>query len=161
MRSTEVSIIIRTLNEARYLPHLLEAIDAQRSEFRSEVIVVDSGSTDGTIEIAQSHGCRILMIAKEDFSFGRSLNLGCQAALCQYLAIIRATASLVMAAGYSARVAPLAAGAVAYTYGRHIGRTETYWSEHRTFAKYFPDQSAVPLQGIYRNNANSALLQST
>ncbi len=161
MRSVEASIIIRTLNEARYLPNLLEAIDAQRSEFRSEVIVVDSGSTDGTLEIAIAHGCRILTIAKEDFSFGRSLNLGCHAAFGHFLVIISGHCVPCHGSWLQRLLAPLAAGEVAYAYGRQLGGRQTHWSEHRIFAKYFPLESAIPQPGFYCNNANSALLKST
>lgn len=160
MSLVEASIIIRTLNEARYLPHLLEAINAQRSEFRSEVIVVDSGSTDGTLEIAHSHGCRIITIAKKDFSFGRSLNLGCQAATGDYLVIISGHCVPCHGSWLQRLVTPLADGIVSYTYGRQLGGPDTHWSEHRIFAKYFPEQSAVPQPGIYCNNANSAILRS-
>ncbi len=160
MSTVEASIIIRTLNEARYLPQLLEAIDAQRSEFRSEVIVVDSGSTDGTLGIAEAHGCLILRIAKKEFSFGRSLNLGCQAATGKYLVIISGHCVPCHGSWLQRLVAPLAEGLVSYTYGRQLGGTETHWSEHRIFAKYFPEKSAIPQQGIYCNNANSALLRS-
>lgn len=160
MRTAEASIIIRTLNEARYLPCLLEAIDAQRSEFRCEVIVVDSGSTDGTLEIAHSHGCRILTIAKKEFSFGRSLNLGCQAAIGDYLVIISGHCVPCHGSWLQRLVTPLTEGVVSYTYGRQLGGPDSHWSEHRIFAKYFPEQSAVPQLGIYCNNANSALLRS-
>jgi rhamnosyltransferase len=161
MRQVEASIIIRTLNEARYLPQLLEAINAQRSEFRSEVIVVDSGSTDGTLAIADSHGCQILRIAKEEFSFGRSLNIGCQAADGHYLVFISGHCVPCHGSWLQRLVAPIADGVVPYTYGRQLGGPETHWSEHRIFAKYFPEQSALPQNGIYCNNANSAILKST
>lgn len=160
VRPVEASVIIRTLNEARYLPQLLEAINAQRSEFRSEVIVVDSGSTDGTLEIAHAYGCRIVRIAKEEFSFGRSLNLGCRAASGEYLVIISGHCVPCHGSWLQRLVAPLAEGAVSYTYGRQLGGPETHWSEYRIFAKYFPEQSAIPQQGIYCNNANSAVLRS-
>lgn len=161
MRSIETSIIIRTLNEARYLPQLFEAIDGQRSEFRSELIIVDSGSTDGTLEIARSKGCKILKIAKEDFSFGRSLNIGCSEALGKYLIIISGHCVPCHGSWMQRLVAPLSEGEVEYTYGRQIGGKETHWSEHRIFAKYFPEKSSIPQLGIYCNNANSALLRST
>lgn len=160
MRPVEASIIVRTLNEARYLPDLLEAIDAQRSEFRSEVIVVDSGSTDGTVDIAKAHGCRILTIAREEFSFGRSLNIGCQAADGRYLVMISGHCVPCHGSWLQRLVTPLADGLAAYTYGRQLGGPETHWSEHRIFAKYFPEQTAIPQQGIYCNNANSALLRT-
>ena len=48
-----VSIIIRTLNEERYLRELLLSIKNQDFPNEVEVVVVDSGSTDSTIEIAK------------------------------------------------------------------------------------------------------------
>ena len=48
------SIIIRTLNEAKHLGRLMEGIYQQN--FRDwEIILVDSGSTDGTLDIAQRY----------------------------------------------------------------------------------------------------------
>ena len=77
-----VSVVIRTYNEARYLEELLLGIAAQeRPDFDVEVVLVDSGSTDGTLDIASQHGARIVHIRKQDFTFGRSLNVGCRAAL--------------------------------------------------------------------------------
>ena len=56
----QCSIIIRTLNEARYLGDLLTGISEQTYPASCrEVIIVDSGSTDGTLEIARRAGCRI------------------------------------------------------------------------------------------------------
>lgn len=54
-----VSIIIPTKNSARFLENLLESID--RQTFRSiETIIVDGHSTDGTVELAERHGARML-----------------------------------------------------------------------------------------------------
>jgi rSAM/selenodomain-associated transferase 2 len=54
-----ISIIIPTLNEERLLPSLLDAIVQQRTEH--EVIVVDGGSQDRTLDIAGDHGVRTLL----------------------------------------------------------------------------------------------------
>ena len=75
-----VSIVVRTYNEAKHLPALLEAIGAQTVPHAIETIVVDSGSDDGTLDIARNHDCRVVHIAKNDFTFGKSLNVGCEAA---------------------------------------------------------------------------------
>jgi glycosyltransferase involved in cell wall biosynthesis len=53
-----ISIIIPTLNEEGSLPSLLDAVFRQGAE--CEVIVVDGGSQDRTLEIARRHGVRTL-----------------------------------------------------------------------------------------------------
>lgn len=74
-----VSVIIRTLNEERYLPELLEAIKHQSSDdFETEIVIVDPGSTDKTRDTAQFCNARTTFIKKESLSFGRSLNVGCE-----------------------------------------------------------------------------------
>lgn len=74
--SPKAGIIIRTFNEEAMLGRTLEAIAAQ-SEQAFEVILVDSGSTDRTLEIARSFpGIRIIQIPKDEFTYGRALNIG-------------------------------------------------------------------------------------
>ena len=157
MSTPEVSIIIRTLNEARYLPLLLEAIDAQRCELRSEVVLIDSGSTDGTLEIAHEQGCRVLSISREEFSFGRSLNRGCEAASGSWMVIISGHCVPCHGSWLQRLIDPLLRGEADYSYGRQLGGPSTQWSETRVFEKYYPPISRIPQQGFFCNNANSAL----
>ncbi len=74
------SIVIRAYNEERYIGRLLEGI-RQQTIREVEIILVDSGSTDGTVSIAESFGAQIVSIPAAEFTFGRSLNLGVQAVL--------------------------------------------------------------------------------
>ena len=69
------SIVIRCYNEAAHIGKLLYGI-LQQTESHIEIIVVDSGSTDGTLRIAKQYPVKIVEIKPEDFSFGRSLNAG-------------------------------------------------------------------------------------
>ena len=55
---------------------------------------------------------------------------------------------------------PLIDGVVSYAYGRQVGDDDSYYSERRIFAKYFPENSDIPQKGFFCNNANSALLRS-
>ena len=78
MSNVLISIIIRTFNEEKYLNELLSSINTQDCDnYKTEVIIVDSGSTDKTIEIATQHNARITYIDKNEFTFGKSLNIGC------------------------------------------------------------------------------------
>lgn len=155
------SVVIRTLNEAQHLDDLLIMISAQRTQgLEVETVLVDSGSTDGTIEIAQRHGCIITTIQKSDFSFGRSLNRGCIRATGDILVFISGHCVPVDETWLQALCQPLIDDVASYSYGRQIGDDDSNYSERRIFAKYFPDVSAIPQEGFFCNNANSALLRS-
>ena len=157
MKKPDVSIIIRTLNEARYLPELLSGIENQKSEFSFEIILIDSGSTDETLTIASNYNCRVLHISRDDFSFGRSLNRACEAAHGEFLIIVSGHCIPHDQNWMQHLVEPLSLGHADYTYGRQIGGIDTYWSEQQIFSKYFPALNQIPQTGFYCNNANSAL----
>ncbi|PIR75749.1 MAG: hypothetical protein CO030_04375 [Candidatus Magasanikbacteria bacterium CG_4_9_14_0_2_um_filter_42_11] len=55
-----VSIVIPARNEEDFLPACLSAIDAQETDAQLEIIVVDNGSTDKTVLIAEGHGVQVL-----------------------------------------------------------------------------------------------------
>ena len=66
-----VSVVIRTLNESLYLAELLQNIKSQKKDvFDVEVVVIDSGSTDGTLKIAHDFGSRITFIDKKILPLG-------------------------------------------------------------------------------------------
>src|SRR4030067_158290 len=70
-----VSILIRAKNEEKYIGKVLDAVFNQTYK-NIEVIVVDSGSTDKTLEIARKYPVNIYEIKPEDFTWGYSLNYG-------------------------------------------------------------------------------------
>ena len=76
----KVSVIIRCKNEATDIGGVLCGLFSQQVDFAFEVIAVDSGSTDGTLDILKNFPVRVIHIAPESFSFGGALNTGCQAA---------------------------------------------------------------------------------
>jgi len=82
------SIIIRAYNEERHIEKLFKGIQAQDAPFDHETILVDSGSTDRTRDIAGRYPVRIVQIKPENFSFGYSLNTGIQHARGAYCVFI-------------------------------------------------------------------------
>jgi len=157
----DASVIIRTYNEAKWLPDLLEAVRRQNVDgFATETVVVDSGSDDGTLEIAEAYQCRIVHIRKEDFTFGRSLNVGCEAAHGDSLVFVSGHCIPVGERWLVDLVRPLREGKAEYVYGRQIGHESTKYSEKQLFRKYFPNKSCLPQADIFCNNANAALLKS-
>ena len=156
-----VSVVIRTLNEEKHLPELLESIRKQSSDyFDFEIVIVDSGSTDNTLEIAKSYSARITFIKKENFSFGRSLNIGCEFANGKYLLFVSGHCIPASDRWVHDIVLPLKEGSCLYTYGRQEARDTTKFSEKQLFSKYFPDANKIPQEGFFCNNANAALPKS-
>ncbi|MEO8376578.1 MAG: glycosyltransferase family A protein [Candidatus Sumerlaeota bacterium] len=153
------TIVIRAFNESRHLPEVLRRIYAQR-EKNVEVILVDSGSTDGTREIAEHAGARVLHIAKDDFTFGRSLNIGCRAASGQFLVFVSGHCYPVGAKWLDELMTPFANPEIGLSYGRQRGGPRTKFSEHRHFKKTFRDRDAIPQNGFFCNNANCAIRRS-
>lgn len=76
----EGSIVIRTINEKERLSELLDALAGQEFEGSQELIVVDNDSADGTPELAQEKGARVVNIPRDTFSYPKSMNLGVAAA---------------------------------------------------------------------------------
>ncbi len=69
------SIVIRAYNEEKHIGRLLTGI-FQQTVKDVQVILVDSGSTDNTVQIASTFPVEIVHIKPEEFSFGFSLNQG-------------------------------------------------------------------------------------
>lgn len=156
----KASLVVRTLNEARYLPALLQAVAGQRVQgLEVETVVIDSGSNDGTVEIAREAGCTFVTIRREEFSFGRSLNRGCEVAAGDILVFVSGHCVPTDEHWLQRLCQPLVDGVAHYTYGRQVGGEESRFSECRIFEKYYPPVSRVPQQGFFCNNANSAILR--
>ena len=156
-----VSVVFRALNEEKWFGDALEACRAQNlSGLDLEIVLVDSGSTDRTIEIAESYDCRVVHIPKSEFTFGRSLNLGCDAATGDYLVFISAHCIPAHENWLCNLVSPLIGGDAHYSYGKQIGHDVTRFSEHQIFAQYFGDHDKVSTTDFFVNNANSAIAKS-
>ena len=161
-KSPKVSIIIRTLNEEKFLSECLESIKLQNYDAEVEIIIVDSGSTDRTIEIGVFHGCKIVQIYKNEFTFGRSLNLGCKNSSGDILILLSAHCIPTTENWLRDLVYPITHNQCEYVYGRQIHRSGvSKFSEGMVFQKYYPPCCAVPQAGYFCNNANSAISRKT
>ena len=162
LRTPSVSIIVRTLNEAKFLPECLQEIGKQAYSGSVEVVVVDSGSTDETVCIAADFGAKIVHISKSEFTFGRSLNFGCAASCGEVLVLLSAHCIPDNENWLQDLINPLIEQTSEYSYGRQIPRRGiSKFSEGMVFKKYYPEQPSIPQVGYFCNNANSAILRTT
>jgi 2-desacetyl-2-hydroxyethyl bacteriochlorophyllide A dehydrogenase len=154
--ATAVSIIVRTLNEARHLPRLFAGIRAQT--FKSwEVVLVDSGSTDGTVELAAQHTPHIHHIPKEEFTFGRSLNLGCAHARGRYLVFVSAHTYPLNNTWLGNLVRPFDDATIGMVYGRQRALPASRIAEQRDLERLFDVASKILINEAYGHNGNAAV----
>jgi len=89
-----ISVVIPTWNEAASLPETLERLRSA-PEIR-EIIVVDGGSRDGTLEVARRFGCRTL---ESPSGRGKQLRAGCSEAVGDVVLMLHADTWLPSSAG--------------------------------------------------------------
>ena len=150
------SIIIRAYNEEKHIGRLLDGIHHQTLK-DVEIILVDSGSTDQTVSLAESFGARIVRIASDEFTFGRSLNLGIRAASHGLIIIASAHVYPVYQDWLESLLRPFEDERVALTYGKQRGPDSAKYSEQQIFHQWYPDVSKPKQETAFCNNANAAI----
>ena len=78
-RGVEVSVVIPCLNEANSLAY---CVDKARKAFEAaglsgEVVVADNGSTDGSIQIAEEHGARVIRVPEQGYGAALRAGIAC------------------------------------------------------------------------------------
>ncbi|PRD68573.1 hypothetical protein C6P61_10575 [Malikia spinosa] len=133
-----VSFVIRTYNEEKYIEEVIKKIKAQATNHDIEIIIVDSESTDGTVEISRKLGAKIVHITKSEWSWGRSLNKGIEASNSDYIAIISGHCILASDQWVETSIHTIQEGYDAI-YGRQIPiKGLDYFEEYELF-KWYPD----------------------
>lgn len=77
-KSTRVSILIPTKNAGAEFNQVLAALAKQKANFAFELLIVDSGSTDETLNLAGQYGAHIIQIPPHEFNHGLTRNYGIQ-----------------------------------------------------------------------------------
>lgn len=83
------TVVVLTYNGEKYLGELLDAVERQKVDGPVEVLVIDSGSTDGTLRIIAEHpAVRLVTIPNEEFGHGRTRNQAAHLARGRYVAYL-------------------------------------------------------------------------
>ena len=157
MASPETSIIIRTFNEEKHLPMLLESLNDQA--YRDfEIVVVDSGSLDRTRDIAAPWTNKLLRIDSHDFTFGYSLNVGIQAAGGLNAVIVSAHTVPVNESWLGNLIEPLHHELTAMSFGRQMGGHGSNFGEVKDLQRTFgPRRKVLYPPHFFAHNGNSAI----
>jgi rhamnosyltransferase len=165
-----ISIVIPVKDGGADLALCLEAISRQGVDDDVEIVVVDSGSSDGSAELARSHGALVHEIPPLEFNHGATRNLGAGLSGGETLVFLSQDAEPVGTDWLARLVAPLAADErVAGVYGRQLARLDAVPPERYFLDFLYGARPRVQAAGGARelsmdntlfSNANSALRRS-
>lgn len=150
MTPLRASVLIPVKNGGALLGTVLDAVLAQRCPWPYEVIVVDSGSTDASVDLTRARGVRCESISPESFGHGRTRNQLAQLSKGEFLVFITQDArpasqdwlrSLVEACDAELDVAGAFGPHLAHPQAREVTRREL--AQH--FAGFGTEQSVVRL----------------
>jgi len=161
----DVSVIILTKNAGEDFATLLQRLFSQNFDGNYEIIVIDSGSADGTPEIAQSFPAKIIRIKPEEFHHGRTRNLGAEQASGRILVYITQDALPLDDDWLHELTDDLENPQVAMVVGRQIPWQTTKPPEKFFYSYYFPEQKIEVVRGasdyyrdnMFISNVNSAI----
>jgi rhamnosyltransferase len=74
--NSAVTLLVPTWNAGPEFPEILHRMQSQRLDRSLEILVIDSGSTDGTAEFLRRQPLRLIEIPKSEFNHGLTRNLG-------------------------------------------------------------------------------------
>jgi rhamnosyltransferase len=127
-----IGVVIRTLNESEFIGRCLETLASQLGDFDLDVVVVDSGSEDSTVDIARSHGARIIELPPAEFDYSKALNTGIEAASGDFVVNLSAHAIPLDEQWLESMMAPFVDPRVAGVAGRQVPWPGASWEEvHR------------------------------
>lgn len=133
------SIIILTKNGERYLRSLLDGLLVQNMAKQVEIILIDSGSSDGTLRIVANYPeVRLHEIPAEEFGHGRTRNLGAKMARGEFLVYIPQDATPIGEDWLRRLLQPFSDPAVAGVYSRQLPRNEANAMEAFFLGEIYP-----------------------
>ena len=165
-----ISIVIPVKDGGEDFVRCLRAIERQEVDGDFEVVVVDSGSRDGSVEAARSAGARVTEIDPSEFNHGATRNLGARQSAGDVLVFISQDAEPVGSDWLELLTAPLRDDdQLAGVYGRQLARDDAVPPERffldflygpRPRVQAIAAPSEISMESTLFSNANSAIRRS-
>ena len=142
--SHTIGCVIPTYNAKHHLKQCLSPLI--NSPLKPRVLVVDSSSNDGTVELARSLGAETIVIPQSSFNHGTTRELGRQALKTDIICMLTQDAYLVDNQALNCLVAPLIENRAKISYARQIPHQGAAFFE--SFPRYYNYPEKSQLRGI-------------
>ena len=158
----QASIVIRAKNEERDIGDTLAMVAEQDGVGQFETIVIDSGSTDRTLEIANSFPVKVIEIPAMTFTYGRALNIGVREASGDIVVALSAHSMPADTHWLAQMLEPFRDSQVGGVYGRHLPRQNVSGPElfGMRLSGVMSERSRRQTRDMMFSNANGAFRRS-
>ena len=139
----EASVVIPTKNGEKWIGECLKAVHSQEGVGQVEVVLVDSESTDGTLEIARRYPVRIVEIPAQDFHHARTRNYAATLTKGKYLVFLSQDAIPANDSWLKAMLQNFEDGAVGAVYGRQVPKAGSTEERHDALSIVYGSERVV------------------
>src|SRR5258708_37428118 len=139
----ELSILLLTKDGARDLERLLPLLYGQKGVATFEVIAVDSGSTDGTLDILRRFPLRLVQIPSETFHHARTRNFAAGLARGEILIFLSQDAIPASEVWLSTMISNFADPDVGAVYGRQLPKPGSSQERQDALDAVYAEQTIV------------------
>jgi glycosyltransferase involved in cell wall biosynthesis len=139
----QTSILIPAKNEALNIRGCLDSVFSQVSDHPFEVVLVDSGSTDGTPEIVGNYAVRLYRIPANEFHHARTRNYLAELAKGKYLVYLNADAFPTSPTWLDSLISNFSDDSVGAAYGRHLPKLDCNLERRAVLSAMYGDVRIV------------------
>jgi rhamnosyltransferase len=139
----ELSILLLTKNGRRDLDRVLPALFDQKASVQFEVIAIDSGSTDGTLELLQRFPVQVKQILPQQFHHARTRNLAASLAEGEILVFLSQDAIPASNGWLATMISNFDDPQVGAVYGRQFPKTGSSLERRDVFDAIYGDSKIV------------------
>lgn len=136
----EISVIVPTKGGGAKFKEQLAALDDQRVDANVEIVVVDSGSTDGTVDVAREYDAKVTEVPPQEFHHARTRNLAARQASGDVLVFTVQDAVPDDERWLTELVVPLEDTEVGAAYGRQIAHPDAKPMDDHFYSYFYPDE---------------------
>ncbi|OPX58990.1 MAG: Glycosyltransferase AglE [Methanobacterium sp. PtaB.Bin024] len=150
----DLSIILLVKNGGMRLELLMESLGKQNYDGNFEIIAIDSGSEDESIQILKKYNTILYRIKPEEFHHSRTRNLGAEKSKGDVLVYLTQDALPIKEDFLEKLVAPLNDPKIGVSYGRQIANPDAKEATKFFYSYFYPDERNVLGKELAENPKN-------
>lgn len=143
MKTVETTVIMRTKNSSDIIAQTLKALFSQNYK-NFELLVVDSGSSDDTLEIVSTYAHRLIKVKPEDYHPGKVLNMAIKETNTKLIVFLNSDTVMLSTDTLKTLIHTQNQDGVDAVFSRQIARPEAKPWVRKDYEMAFPNSNKSP-----------------